>query len=336
MFRKSVCAAALSFAMASTALAGCAGPKMADVLAPDQLAELRHRAAADPYGQGNMWKATRDGHTVWLIGTMHVYDPRLHTVMDSLYGTLADSDLVMLELDSAGMKAVEEAPVHDPDRFFINDGDTLPVILSKEDWAATREALSDLGIPAFFAAKFRLWFLNMTLMTPPCMLADKVAGYQGLDEMILDHAEDYGVPTASLDDPETLLGLFEEGTREEHIRALRATLDQWDDTKDGIAVTIDAYFNQEARLAWEYSLDQVQETDWMTQAEIDEMIDELFSELLEGRNLAWVDKITAASETHETVTVAVGVMHFSTEVGLPKLLAERGFTVERFGQDYWP
>jgi uncharacterized protein len=56
----------------------------------------------------------------------------------------------------------------------------------------------------------------------------------------------------------------------------------------------------------------------------------LEAQLIDGRNVAWADRLTAhAQSTRGTAIVAVGAGHLAGEASLDRLLAERGFTVRR-------
>ena len=336
MFQRSIWAAILYFSSTAAALAGCGGVDLIPQLPTAELARIGAAAEADPYGRGNMWKATRDGRTIWLIGTIHLHDDRLDPVAAALAETVAGSDLVMMELDRPAMQVIDQAPARDPDRFFFRQGDTLPAILGQEKWAEVQAALSDLGVPGFFAAQFRPWFLNMTLMATPCMVRNQTAGLQGLDMMILEITEQAAVPVAALDNAEALLDLFEDGTQEEHLRGLDIALADRHRADALIATTVENYFAQTHRLVWEFTLLELEKSDTLSAGEKAEMAAEMYDKLLVRRNLDWIEQIVAAAQAHDTVTVAVGVLHLSSDMGLPRLLSERGFAVERAGAGIWP
>ncbi|MEL6515453.1 MAG: TraB/GumN family protein, partial [Pseudomonadota bacterium] len=61
--------------------------------------------------------------------------------------------------------------------------------------------------------------------------------------------------------------------------------------------------------------------------EFDAEYDKLMGAILTQRNIAWMDRILAA--TDETVLIAVGAGHLSGEYGLLNLLAAEGYALNR-------
>lgn len=321
---------------AGSALAMCSGADQIAELSAADRATLVKAAAADPYGTGNMWKATRRGHVVYLIGTLHVFDPRMGRVIEGLEPYITDSDLLMVELNRADQSAIQNAPVTDPDRFFILSGDTLPVLLGPERWARLKTALADRGVPGFVAAQFRPWYVGLLLMTSPCMVRDQAAGRMGgLDNLILDVAASSDVTAVSLDNPDDLLTLLQSGEIDEHIRSIDVALTLQDEANASVATMLNAYFAESGRLLWEFNLQLMERRDLLSKEERAEAIGQLRDVLLIGRNTAWIEMIDDASVTSETITVAVGALHLPGESGLVNMLTKHGFSVERIGDEFW-
>jgi hypothetical protein len=54
----------------------CAGTNLFHTMPPDQRAEIDAAVAGVPYHQGLLWRASKDGQTMILVGTYHFDDPR--------------------------------------------------------------------------------------------------------------------------------------------------------------------------------------------------------------------------------------------------------------------
>lgn len=320
---------------AGAAHAACVGVNMIEELPPADRAEISAIAEADQFGAGNMWRATRGDDVVHLIGTIHLFDGRNRHVVNGLTPVLSEADLVMLELNREGMTAIQAAPTQDPDRFFIRQGDTLPALLGPEKWEELKSALEARGLPGFVAAQFQPWYVALVLASPPCMLADQALGRGGLDHMILETAEALDIPTRSLDRPDDVLALFEEGELQDHLDAIDVALMQLNRADDLAATTIKAYFDQAHRLVWEFNRLTLEQNEAFSEEEKAEMLAELEEKLLVQRNQSWIDQIEAATADFDRIVVAVGALHLSTDHGLARLLAERGFRLERAGHDLW-
>lgn len=320
---------------ASPLWAGCDGENLIDAMKPADRDQITKTAAQDPYSRGNMWRATKGDHQINLISTIHLHDVRLTEVTAALSANITASDLVMLELTKEDMMAFGQGPAKSPQEYFILDGPTFPEFLPKEKWVRLSEALRARGVPPMLAAQFRPWYMNVIMMTPPCVMADAVAQKHGLDMMIYEVAKDADIPIQSLDNLDALLDTLQEGTREEHLKALDMNLAVADRAPAQVRTTVDAYFNEEIGLNWAFSKFYFENEVELPVAEKAKAWQVLEGRLLNDRNTAWMEKILPASAEHEVITVAVGALHMVGERGLPNLLAQEGYHLERVQTDAW-
>ena len=79
------------------AAADCTGASYLDQITADQRAALDATVAGMPYATGLVWEANKGPDKVTVVGTMHIYDPRLEALRSRLAETVANADLVMLE-----------------------------------------------------------------------------------------------------------------------------------------------------------------------------------------------------------------------------------------------
>jgi uncharacterized protein YbaP (TraB family) len=320
-------AAAMCLAMASPVAALCQGPSMLDRLSPESRAELDARVDAMPFARGLMWHAERDGRTVTLVGTMHVHDPRLDAVAARVMPMLDEMDLLMLEVTPAEERRMQGALGRDPSLMFLTDGPTLPELLDEPTWTMLAEAARARNIPPFMAAKFRPWFLMLSLSTPACAVAQAGNGEDGLDFVLMDAAEARGLPMRALEPWDTLFAMLEAGTMEEQLDFLRMGVLDPSLQEEMFVTMLDGYFAEEVGMVWELgrvSLDFIPGVD---QAEADALFAEMEERLLTARNAAWVPVIEEATAENDRVMVAAGAAHLPGENGVLALLEERGWTI---------
>ncbi|WP_147109032.1 TraB/GumN family protein [Tateyamaria sp. syn59] len=307
--------------------AACAGPDVRPSLSAEAQAEIAARTAALPYPEGNHWRATRQGQTITLIGTMHLHDPRMTDIVQRLAPTISAADLLMVEITSEEEAGLLNAVSTDPTIAFLTDGPSLIDRVSPEVWTVLSEAAQKRGVPPFMAAKYQPWFLSMTLAIAPCAMADLHAGKVGLDKMIMAAATAADVPIAALETHRELIDLLAADPIEEQVQFLPLVAQMERTVDDATATTIAAYFEEQhgALLAFSrvYTRDQID----FPATEFETLFDEMMTMLLDQRNLLWMDRIDQRTETD--IVIAVGAAHLGGETGLLNQLDERGFTLER-------
>ena len=326
---RTILAAALTTLAALPLQAACTGESLLDQLGADQRAALDQAVAATPYPEGILWQATRGADTLTLIGTMHIFDPRLEPLAGRAEPHVATAEVLLVEMGPEEEQALQRAMVNEPSRIFYTEGPTLPDRLDPETWQAVQDAARARQLPPFFVAKMRPWYLMLTLSIPPCAMSDMMSGRMGLDHMLIEQAQAAGVPVRAVEPWDTIFALFNQGTEDEQIDMLRTSLADADLQEAAFVAMLDGYFAGRMAEVWEMSRLTIRMTDGLTTEEADAafaMTEEL---LLDTRNLAWMDEIEAAAAAHDTFAMAVGAGHLPGDVGLLNLLEQDGWTLTR-------
>jgi uncharacterized protein YbaP (TraB family) len=325
-------ALALTIALAvagGAAQAQCGGPSLIERLTAEERAALDARVAEMPFAEGLLWQAERDGQVVTLAGTMHVHDPRLETVMLRLEPLLEEAELLLLEVTPAEEAQLQGAVAADPSLMFLTEGPTLPEMLDETTWQVVAEAARSRGIPPFMAAKFRPWFLMMTLSMPACAAEYMAAGEKGLDFMLWDAAGARGLPMQALEPWDTLFSLFGDATMEEQIDFLRAGVLDPVLQQEMFVAMIEGYFAGQVGQVWELGRVSMGFIEGIAPEVAEALFEETEVQLLDARNRAWIPVIEAAAAEHGRVMVAAGAAHLPGEAGVLALLQERGWTITR-------
>ncbi|EAR51471.1 hypothetical protein OG2516_17161 [Oceanicola granulosus HTCC2516] len=309
------------------AVAACGGPSLLDDLTAAESATLAEAVAETPYGTGLLWRATRDGREVTLLGTMHIHDPRHAALLEQVRPLIAAADEVLLEVTPREEAAMQAAIRDEPERIIITEGPTLPELVDAATWEVLSEAAAARQVPPFMAAKFQPWYLSLTLGVPPCAMPDLAAGLRGLDHLVMREAEAQGVPLRALEPWDTLFTLFDAGTMDEQIALLIYAAGPPELQTSTFVGMLDGYFDGRIAEVWELSRIATYRTPGLDRATADALIALTEERLLEQRNRAWLPVIEAAGPG--PVLVAVGAAHLPGESGLLTLLAEAGWRIER-------
>lgn len=322
-------AIALFAVLAMPAAAECVGTSYYNTLDAAQRAELEVSIADMPYAQGLTWQATRGADTLTVVGTMHIFDPRLAVVREKILPAVQAADLVMLEATPAEEAALQDMITTDPGRLFIVDGPTLPERLDEDTWAMVVDAATQRGIPGFMAAKMQPWYLSLTLAIPPCAMQEMLSGLSGLDKMIITDAQNANVPLQAVEPFTVLFDLFKDQSIEEQIDMLRINMLVPDLQQQIFVSMLDLYFEEEVGRLWNMSRIAISEMPELDPAEGIAMFEQMQDALLDTRNRNWIPVITKATEANDDIVIAVGAAHLIGDQGILQLLENEGWTISQ-------
>jgi uncharacterized protein YbaP (TraB family) len=328
MFFRSAATLLLS-CIAFPAAAVCVGDSYLDQLTPQQEAQLSAAVADMPYSEGLIWTATKDTTQITIVGTMHIYDPRLEELRAQVAEKVTTADLVLLEATPQEEAQLQEMITREPDRLFLVDGPTLPELVDEETWQLILAAASERGIPSFMAAKMQPWYLSMTLAVPSCAMTDMMAGVRGLDQMIIEDAQAAGVPLQAVEPYTTLFDLFGDDSIDEQVNMLRISMLVPELQQQMFVSMLDSYFAQNIGQLWEMSRIALSDVPGIDPAEGNAMFDDMEESMLNTRNRNWIPVITEAAEGRDDIVVAVGAGHLIGEQGVLQLLENEGWAITR-------
>ena len=322
--------ATAAFTLTALPLAAeCTGVSYMDTMTDPQRDALDAIVAEMPYAEGLTYLAERGNDRITLIGTMHIYDPRLEIIRARTAGFVREAELVMLEATEKEEAELQALIAAEPERVFIVDGPTLPEILDEDVWQMIVTAATERGIPGFMAAKMQPWYLSLALAIPPCAMGDMAQGARGLDHMIAADAKAAGVPLKALEPYTTLFDLFDDAPVDEQIDMLRVNMLAPELQQQMFVAMLDRYFAEDVGRLWEMGRIAMQDIPDIDPAEGDAMFLEMQEALLDTRNGNWIPVIYDALDTSDRIVVAVGAAHLIGEAGLVQRLADDGWTVTR-------
>ena len=293
---------------ASSAAASC--PPSAAAPTPEQM----QAAAREARDRGLLWRLRKDGRISYLYGTIHV--GRLEWVFPgrALGGALREADTLALELDPAdpavaqGLAAAASAA----------KTPALPAPLQER----LQRQLAAACVPP---AAVRGMLPVMQAVT----LALLAGRWDGLDAayaqewMLMREARTLQRPVVSLETAQSQLAVLLPSDDGEIVKLVDETLDQLERGRlRPVLLRLSA--------AWDRGdLAELETYErWCECADTDE--ERAFMRRLnDERNPAFAQRIDALHMQGRRVFAAVGALHMTGAQGLPRLLAERGYVVER-------
>lgn len=271
------------------------------------LAACQQEPARDwPAPSPALWHVTGpDGAQGWLFGTVHALPEGATWETPVLQEQLGKADLLLVEIaelgDTTGASGAFDVLAHSPG---------LPPLLARVD-APRRQEISALLEGAGAAQDD---FADIETWAAALMLSG--SGRVGDPSLGVDRALLRRGPRAEgLEDHRSQLAIFDALPPTEQVDLLVA-----------VARETAADDGEEALEDWlkgdMAALERRADAGMMGDAQLREA-------LMDGRNRAWEERITAALSTGRKPFVAVGAAHMLGPQGLPALLAARGYTVTR-------
>ena len=269
------------------------------------------RSAGD---HGFLWRISKDGHTSYLYGTMHVGKLEWAVPGPSVLQALRASDTVALELDMMDEDirnriAKGVAALHTM---------VLPVALEKR----MRQQADAVCVPFVSLARLSPEFQITTLI-----LQD--SRWDGLDAQYATDAVLAGIGHSakknmvSLETPEAQLKLLQMKDAKETLAFVEENLDEMESGRSRILLKRIAdmwstanYTDMEHYSEWCDCLNTENEK-------------ALMKRILDDRNPGLAERIDALHVNGKRVFAAVGSLHMFGPAGLPLLMSNRGYRVER-------
>jgi uncharacterized protein YbaP (TraB family) len=269
--------------------------------------------------QGGLFRVSHGGRVAYLFGTVHVGMRGFYPLPPEVGRALGGANRVVVELDTrangAFLRALDLHGRYAP-------GDDIRRHLSAPTARALTEAMHGLGISVASMAAYKPWLVANLLLSAEL----ERKGYRrrdGVEQALLEHAQRHGLKVRQLESAEYQLALYDSMDEVESERYLKEVLDG---LADGRALRT----AQAVVEAWSsgdvHALDVALQESTAGPGVVAEFTRRV---LLGRRNPEMVDHIERLMREDSVTFVGVGLLHLLGANGLPQLLAQRGYLVER-------
>jgi uncharacterized protein len=263
--------------------------------------------AAKAPDRGPLWRISRDGRSSYLFGSLHIGKPDWAYPGPALRQAWAETEVLAVELDPADVGAALAA---------LPPAEPLAPALAKRVEAQARLACLPPGVLASFPAMLQLSTLTL--------LEARRDGFDaafGQDMMLMTRAKAEGRPVQSLESVAEQLAALQP-TAEELPAVVEGALRQLQSgqMRAPMRRLADVWARGDMKALGDYArwcgcADSPAERAWLKRVNDD-------------RNLQLAARIDALHGAGQRLLVAVGALHMSGPQALPRLLAQRGYTVE--------
>lgn len=291
---------------------------------PAAYAAIVAEAEKTPNGKGTLWKIEKDGRQPsWLLGTMHLADPRVVDMPKGANEAFAKAQTVIVESDEITdeKKAASSMLAH-PELTMFLDGKSITDMLSTEDVARLESGLKERGIPLNAVMKMKPWILSSFVALPACELARKAKGAEFLDMKLANDALKQGKHLAGLETLAEQMTAMSDLPMSFHVQSLIEMLRMGDRMEDVIATMVDLYLKGEIGMI----TPMMKSIDPNKGKKDDDGYAAFEQRLITDRNHVMAERAEPYLGKG-SVFMAVGALHLPGNEGVIELLRKKGFTL---------
>ena len=262
-----------------------------------------------------LWSVQSETNTIYLLGSLHVLKPDAYPLATAIENAYAASQKIVFETDLAAM-ADPAVQMKMLTAGLYPEGQSLFQNLSAGTRQMLEKKIAELGLPAESFARFKPWFMAVTLG----MLELQRMGFNpayGIDMYFYGKAKQNEKTIGSLEPIDYQLDLLSNMNAQNQNSFLEQTL------KDLELVTELA---EDMVKFW-----QAGESDKLFRLLFKSFKDhpQIYDRLLIQRNQKWVTQIQALLQEADTTLVIVGAGHLVGPDSVVALLEKKGYTVNQ-------
>ena len=322
-------AVAFLFVLASLApahaAATCGGENLLPKLEredPAAYAKLRAAADAEPNGKAIFWKIEKDGVAPsWLLGTMHVTDPRVLAMPEAARAAYAGAETVVVESDEiADEKKAGATILSRPDLTMFTDGRTITDLVDADDAKVLAEGLKARGLSLAAVGRMKPWMIASFVALPACEIARKASGAAFLDQQLAKDALAGGKTLRGLETLLEQIAALDSLPLEPQVQGLVQTVRLGDGLEDVIETMSQLYLAGDTGMIMPMMRAAAPEEDG------EDAYAEFEQRIIVDRNRIMAER-AAPILAGGNAFIAVGALHLPGEEGLVSLLRRQGFTV---------
>jgi uncharacterized protein YbaP (TraB family) len=276
-------------------------------------------------GRSIFWKIEKPGiKPSWLLGTMHVTDPRVLTMPNGAAEADKAADTIIVESDEIlDEKKAAMAILARPELTMIANGATITSFLSADDNAKLEAGLAKRNIPLAAVSHMAPWMISSVVALPACEISRKAKGAQFLDQKIAMEAAAAGKQVKGLESLVDQLQAMADLPVKFHLKSLIETLQLGDKMNDVVETMTDLYLSGDAGATMPMMKAITPDGD---DADGDSDYATFEQRIILDRNKVMAER-AAPILANGNVFMAVGALHLSGDQGLVELFRKQGFTV---------
>lgn len=290
--------------------------------APDVAERIRLAEARTPNTGAELWKIEKPGvPTSYLLGTMHLADPRISRLTPPILAALAEASTVAVEVADMSSEATKAAAVRSQALMYYPDEQRLSDLLSAAEIDAIAAALAPDGTPRELIRHARPWLIEAMLAVSACERARTRSGMPVLDIRVSTFAKEHKLKLIGLETADAQIEALASVPETDQAATLKVALAFADRRVDLEETLIQLYLARRMGAIWPLNLELARKVGVAPEA-----FTSLAERLILARNESMA-KTLAPLLAKGRVFVAVGALHLVGARGLVELIRARGYTL---------
>ena len=276
-----------------------------------------------------MWRVTdKDGHTLYLFGTIHVGDERNDAVMARVAPVLDGCDALAVEFDAVAYAGDMQQMMKDMEQYVLTDGSTVSDYMPEDLYQRSYELLKQAGLmPGVFTHYNLAWWSQLVESAILTVYTELDSG-KAMDSLLIHRAYDRDIPVLDVESSAFQMALLNSFDNELYLLMIEDALENAETYNTDLNRLYELWLSGDRDAFWTYLASENDEDDGNYTEQQLAMIEDYNRALLDERNLGMRDRAMEYLASGRTVFFAVGAAHMANEAGLVQLLTDAGYTVE--------
>lgn len=263
----------------------------------------------------SVWKAEKNGQTVYLGGTIHLLRKQDYPLPEEFDQAYQKSAKLVFEVDigKASSPSIQTAMFT---QLSYSDDRTVKSVLSKETYDALEKYATSRGISLEFYRKAKPGLLTMLLMVMELQQIGVTP--EGIDKFYFDKAKSDAKSLDKLETIEEQIAMFAKFGENDEEKFYKQFLNETSQIRKSFLEIIKHWKSGDV-----VGLEE------LINAQMKNQSPEVYKMMLTDRNNRWMPKVESFFNTEEVEFVLVGAAHLIGESGLVTQLKAKGYKVEK-------
>jgi uncharacterized protein YbaP (TraB family) len=290
---------------------------------PAAYATLKAKGDSIKNSGTRFWKLEKPGQQPdWLLGTMHLSDPRVTSMPKEARAAFDSASTVILESDEILDQVKASARLMaKPDLMMFSGKQSIRDFLNPADQMVLEAGLKKRGIPLAAVMKMKPYILSSMVALSTCELSRKAGGTPFLDQKLAVDAQAAGKEVRGVETLAEQVEAMASLPMDFHIRGLIDAVRYPQYTADMMETMLGLYLDGDIGMVFEagiYFAPEKNDQDIKDQQAFEQL-------LITNRNHHMADR-GAPILAKGNVFMAVGALHLIGDEGLVELLRKKGYT----------
>lgn len=264
-----------------------------------------------------LWKATKGGTTIYLLGSLHLLQPGDYPLSRDVEGVYTQAEQVLFEIPPADMGPLAAVGPTMAYGMYADPSQSLKDDLDPATWQRVLDYARKNDLPETAIARMRPWLVTITILAKE---TEKLSydPNKGLDMHLMGQVAADHKKTGGFESVTQQLQILAGTSKADQVRDLKEMLDDVPKFRTKMDELHETWRNGDSEALY--------------REELDEFKDEPDAQrrLIDDRNRAWVPQLERmAGSTRGITLVVVGALHLLGNSGLVHLLAVDGYRTER-------